>query len=377
MNPLQADAERHFEATLGAGLDALLAPIADDAPCGRPARHCASHHALQEARRQDDPSLPLGAWQHDLKRADWGETGRLVSRALRYESKDLQLLAWLQEAQIRQHGIAGIAPTLVLARELCLRHWDNLHPQASDGDFEHRANILSSMATRNLPAIRLAPLIGIDGDQPYSWADWEHAQLKEQVRAGHGNAQREAEGASLQELQGAMNSAATDGFLALHAQLEASLQAIAELSAAIDPLFGEHAPGMGGMTQLLQQMCALVDGELHRRGVRLDPEPEVEIEEASRPVPAAYAADETRAPAAAHGAIRDRADAYARLAETAEFLMRLEPHSPVPYLVRRATEWGSLNTVELYQELFLRLNGQLNIFEILGLESARQHQQAQ
>jgi type VI secretion system protein ImpA len=37
--------------------------------------------------------------------------------------------------------------------------------------------------------------------------------------------------------------------------------------------------------------------------------------------------------------------------------------------VRRATEWGSLNTVELYQELFLRLGGQLNIFEMLGLEN--------
>jgi len=68
-------------------------------------------------------------------------------------------------------------------------------------------------------------------------------------------------------------------------------------------------------------------------------------------------------------AMRERADAYARLAETAEILMRLDPHSPVPYLVRRATEWSRLNTAELYQELFLRLGGQINIFEVLGIAS--------
>ncbi|WP_258898281.1 hypothetical protein [Burkholderia glumae] len=49
--------------------------------------------------------------------------------------------------------------------------------------------------------------------------------------------------------------------------------------------------------------------------------------------------------------------------------MRQEPHSPVPYLVRRATLWGRMNTAELYQELFLRLGGQLNIFEMVGIEN--------
>ena len=67
-------------------------------------------------------------------------------------------------------------------------------------------------------------------------------------------------------------------------------------------------------------------------------------------------------------ALRDRNDAYAQLDAAADFLMRLEPHSPAPYLVRRAIEWGNLNTVALYQELFVRLGGQISIFELLGIE---------
>jgi len=364
---LQTEAERHFQDTLGVGFDALLAAVSDDIPCGRPARYSSCYPALQEARRQDDLSLPLGTWQRDLKRADWAEASRLIVQALQHESKDMQLLAWLQEAQIRRHGIAGVSATLVLMRALCLRYWDQLHPQVIDGDVEHRANILSSVAEKNLPALRLAPLIGIGQEHTYSWADWEQAQLNEQIKAGKSKAQPEPEGVSLQDLQSAVAGAATDSYIDMRTHLQAGLQAIAELSAALDPLFGEHAPGMGGMAQLLLQMSALVEGELHKRGVRLAADPEPTPAEA--PATAQLAAH-AGAAAANAGAIHDRADAYARLAEAAEFLMRLDPHSPVPYLVRRATEWGSLNTVELYQELFLRLNGQLNIFEMLGLRQA-------
>ena len=68
------------------------------------------------------------------------------------------------------------------------------------------------------------------------------------------------------------------------------------------------------------------------------------------------------------GAIRNRNDAYARLAEAAEYIAMDDSHSPVPYLVYKAIDWGQLNTAELYQELFVQYQGQLNIFEILGLD---------
>jgi type VI secretion system protein ImpA len=69
--------------------------------------------------------------------------------------------------------------------------------------------------------------------------------------------------------------------------------------------------------------------------------------------------------------LSDRAAAYARLAEVADYLQRIEPHSPVPYLLKRAVAWGNLNTAELYQELFVKASGRLDIFEMLGLSVSR------
>ncbi|HEX5126196.1 MAG TPA: hypothetical protein VFW00_05610, partial [Rhodocyclaceae bacterium] len=64
----------------------------------------------------------------------------------------------------------------------------------------------------------------------------------------------------------------------------------------------------------------------------------------------------------------DRHDAYAALADIARALERIEPHSPVPYLIKRAVAWGGLNTAQLYNEVFVRCGGHINIFELLGLE---------
>jgi type VI secretion system protein ImpA len=379
--PLQTSAARYFQEQLGVHWDRLLAPISASQPSGQPVRSSGVYSAINQARRQDDASVPMGAWEYELKRADWAQVSTLALDALQQQSKDMQLVAWLLEAQINQRGLGGISAPLVLLDSLCASYWDTLYPLAEDGAHEHRANIIGWIGEKLLVPLRLAPLIGIGRERQYSWADWEQAHRNEQLKTSKGNKNPVVlEGIGLQELSNAINGADTGSFQAMQQILSEALQAILQLTQTLDPLFGDEAPGMGSMDMLLQQMLALVEGELHKRGVR--------------PLPAGAQADSTQsvqaAPAAplalphagayeiaiaapetqASTAIRNRADAYARLAETAEFLMRLEPHSPVPYLVRRATEWGSLNTVELYQELFLKLNGQLNIFEMLGLAAA-------
>ena len=38
--------------------------------------------------------------------------------------------------------------------------------------------------------------------------------------------------------------------------------------------------------------------------------------------------------------LQGRDDAYRQLALLADYLARIEPHSPVPYLIRKAVDWG-------------------------------------
>ena len=57
---------------------------------------------------------------------------KLAGEALATRSKDLQLAAWLTEAQLGREGFAGLREGLELTRALIERFWDHLHPQADD-----------------------------------------------------------------------------------------------------------------------------------------------------------------------------------------------------------------------------------------------------
>ncbi|HET9714536.1 MAG TPA: hypothetical protein VFP64_21785, partial [Pyrinomonadaceae bacterium] len=63
--------------------------------------------------------------------------------------------------------------------------------------------------------------------------------------------------------------------------------------------------------------------------------------------------------------------AYRRLSEAADYLLRTEPHSPTPYLVKRAVEWGNMSLPELFQQI-VRNEGELNeIDRLLRLTGKR------
>ena len=85
---LQTGVEEYFTEQFGLPLAALLAPITAQQPAGPSLRGSPLYGAIEKARRQDDPSVPLGAWEYELKRADWGQVSTLTLQALQ-QSKDL------------------------------------------------------------------------------------------------------------------------------------------------------------------------------------------------------------------------------------------------------------------------------------------------
>lgn len=345
----------------GPKLDALLTPISAQAPAGTALRGTAVFHAIVRARQADDASLPMGQMPHELKRADWPAVQRLCTEVLSGQSKDLQLAVWLLEAQMQTQGLAGIAPGLQLCAALLDGFWEHLHPQ----DHIHRANLLRWVNRALLPTLKLINLHA-DAHTGYAWADLEMAQRLEQLRAsGKAGELPPAEAgldmASLQQRLASTSTALCQG--QLHALVEA-LQALEKLRQVVDERLLEDPPSLAQFAAVIQAMQAWFATELRRRGapplpVVLAPEP------VAAPVTAAVSATSPMQAAAQAHASRDQA--YAMLAEACEALLRIEPHSPVPYVVKRAIAWGSLNTAELYQELFLRAGGQLHIFELLGI----------
>jgi type VI secretion system protein ImpA len=64
---------------------------------------------------------------------------------------------------------------------------------------------------------------------------------------------------------------------------------------------------------------------------------------------------------------QSRHEAYATLEAIADYLAMVEPHSPTPYMLRRAVKWGRMPLPELMAEI-IREEGDLNRFmNVLGV----------
>lgn len=353
-------AATYFQASMGLSVEQLLAPITDNNPAGKSMRGTPEYSAIQHSRRADDASLPMGAWEHELKRAEWPAVSRMAAQVLGLQSKDLACVAWLFESRLHIDGFAAIAPCLSLLDTLLHQYWDNIHPLPDGGDFESRANQIRWIAEKLLPLLHRTPITASQDNTQYCWADWQQGQRSSQLKMRMDGAQEFVESTELRLFRQAMAASSAEHFLQLHRVLSEALRALDMLHLTLDIYLTPSAPSLAAMADLLEQIRNSCDAELYRRGVRPVPAsvPPPPLMPPLSPLPPPFQLGEP---------IRGRADAYARLAELGDYLMWLEPHSPVPHLLRQVVEWGKLDSAQLYQEVFIRANGMLNVFEVMGL----------
>ena len=358
METREAFLEAQFEHMVGTPLTALLQDIDANNRYGNDLKHNGVHAAINSARTADDPSVPMGQWEHDLNTADWDQVNRLSVDALANKSKDLQIAIWLLEAQIHQHGFTAIAPCLLLLQSLTEQFWDGLYPQIeSDDDLDYRTNLIAWINEKLQPVIKQLPICFTRSEQIYTWADWEMAAHYEQLPAEHRKTLGD-EYIQTSAIVSAIVATPLDFYRQMFSDIEQALVGIDEYSSLLDKLCGEYAPSLLSLRTLLSDIYEAVHSHVRHRTM------EVTEEE----VPDNATNIDPSQGLTGSGPIKNRHDAYARLAEAAEYLAMDDPHSPVPYLIYKAIDWGQLNTAELYQELFVQYQGQLNIFELLGLE---------
>ncbi len=337
-------------ANLRIDLERLLNPISVEHPAGESLRYEGTYDQVRAARREDDAELSQGIYVTDLKRADWPAVQKLCLDALETRSKDLQLAAWLLEAWLHLYGFAGVAEGFKLLGALCDGFWDDLHPQLDGDDLEYRLAPLewiNEKLTLKLKQIVLtAPQTG--NAPAYAWADWESAcQLDQQTR-------RDPKAMQLAEAKGKVTTARFQNSVmltpkAFYARLDEELSyasdAIAVLENLLDAKCGKQAPSLfqfkdtlGAIHQLVFEVLRVRQDEngYDALGEGHFEEPQEEMEDGEF-----YSG----------GPIRSRAEAYRRLAEAAEYLLRTEPHSPTPYLVKRAVAWGSMSLHEVLGQI--------------------------
>jgi predicted component of type VI protein secretion system len=145
------------------------------------------------------------------------------------------------------------------------------------------------------------------------------------------------------------------------------LQSCRELDNLLDGKLGREAPGLVPIRVVAEAAAGMVASLLRDRGDQ--------IQEESLPGQSVFAPLALHLPEEPYlptsgGQIRTRADAYQLLAEAADFLSRTEPHSPTPYLIRRAIAWGSMSLEQLLPDLVSNRSDLSEIYRLLNLRSA-------
>ncbi|MBD0371100.1 MAG: type VI secretion system protein TssA [Pyrinomonadaceae bacterium] len=343
--------------SLETDLGRLLQAIAGERAVGEFLRYEGTYDRIREARREDDPGLSRGIYETSLKRADWKQSALLCIDALENRTKDLQIAAWLLEAWLHLYGFAGVHDGLRLLSGLCENFWDNLYPEIEPGDPEHRiAPIIWINEKLSLELKKIAITAPQTTDAPvYSYADWESACHLDNL------AKRRPDVAHSAELSGQPTPASFHAsaslspsyfYAALSEELNDSLKACLALEQMLDEKCGKNSPSLHQFKEVLISIQHLVTDILRSRQ-----DGSYELEE--------YREESFETETEERGneiwsscPIRSRAEAYWRLSEAADYLLRTEPHSPTPYLVKRAVAWGSMSLFELFQQI-IRNEGEM------------------
>jgi type VI secretion system protein ImpA len=356
-------------------LEALLAPVPEGDGAGVSLRYEPLYQQIRDARTHDDASVPMGEWERPLIKADWKRVAALCTEALCTRSKDFQLAAWLCEAWTHQQRIEGFtAGTRVMAM-LAEHYWQNAWPALEDGDADARvAPFVWLNDTLALVLTLHVPLLTIEGREP------AHVNLDEWQRVIMEGS--DEDGADLTRdlldkhvMQG--NNLA--GLTTLHQQLEIAQQNWRAFERLLDTLLQHDAPHLGRVTDVLMRLSRAVTSLLGDRAVRVAPPatqqdtpdnaahtraelPSWEngmsdvLQDAPVGLQSAVARDKP-----AFASVDSRDHAYQLIELAARYLAEHEPHSPTPFLLRRAVAWGQMSLPELMREV-VRTDGDMSRF---------------
>jgi type VI secretion system protein ImpA len=332
--------------------EALLAPLGDSEPAGSSV-YFEMRAQLEDLRREvnpdevdtNDPAAP-----QEVKRADWPRVEELTREALTATSKDLRLAGYLLEALVKRYGLAGLRDGLRLLREMLDQCWDRMYPSIEGGDVEVRAGLFNSLDDQNtrgrMPfpqVIRTLPILGT-GANTVSFQDWKTSQ-----EAG----QDELAATVARAIQATPPERGGE----LAALVDECLREVDQLAKTLEARIGPettHLPNVRAAVQDCQRVVRLV--EQKSGGARPEEGQEGDIQGSGG------------APRSA-GTAQSRAEAYRQLADAAALLQRLEPHSPIPYLVQRAVELGSLPFPQLMKALIRDANVLTELNRELGIKA--------
>lgn len=359
--------------SLREALPDLLAAIPGDEPVGHSLKDSHEVDRLREARRADDASLPQGVWEHDLKRSNWPKVELMASEVLRQRSKDLMVAVWLGEAWLQRYRLTGLCVALELLAELGERYGGHLYPRSQDEDPSWLAPPLAWAARNYSEIIHVSmPMLVIQARdfEGLTLAQWVHAQKQRRNTSENKRVQAEAKEAEdlLRQWAESVLQVPPREIAQQIQVLTTCLINLERLNRWSDQHLGEDAPSFIALQHALE-----LQRQAQQEFLSMHPQPAPEPEPVAAPIVVAATTSPAATPAPAPvaqlptGTPQSREAAYQQLKVISEYLAKIEPHSPVPYLIDRSIEWGKKPLRDLLGELVNADVDTRRIWSVLGV----------
>jgi len=333
-------------------VDALLAELAADAPCGPNLEYDPAFLELEQSAL-GKPEVQYGNTIVPATPPEW----KLVKKQaidLLARTRDLRVAMPLVRALLALHAMPGFADGVRLLDRLVSERWDSVHPQLDpddDNDPTLRINSLAMLADAATVVrdIKETPFIQLPGLGPLSVHVLEQAAGEAPVPNGQTAIAQASIEAALGDVPAAALVEAANAVTLAH-------DSVVNIEVALVRQVGSsHALNLDALTRQLRRMRDLLASHLPQAG-NADATPDAATTGA-----AADGAAAASSGAPISGEIGSRADVVRMLDKILAYYRRHEPSSPVPMLLERAKRLAPKSFFEIMEELAPESMGQLNM----------------
>ena len=320
--------------------DAWQTPVSADSPCG-PDLNTGGDTDYLLYRAQVEGLLPGSYFSFDPKsidiKSELAGANRLLER-----SRDLEIMVLVERLLALDQDLDGFVAALGAITDVLETSWDEVHPQAVEGDFTMRAVPLTTLDDRPtivLPLQHLA-LLQVERIGRLSYRD--------HLIASGELSPREGEAADPDRVRKILHTADLDEMIRVRGRLAEGVAHLERIRTIFVERAGyEQAVKLTTLPGLLSGMEAFLDGAIKER----DPSLAGDSAPAGEDDPKAAAGDGQAAPVRLQGAVVSHEDARRALATASRYFVRSEPASASRLLIHQARQLMGLSFAEMLAAL--------------------------
>ncbi|HBJ33802.1 MAG TPA: type VI secretion system protein TssA [Planctomycetaceae bacterium] len=354
-------------------IEQLLQPISDDCRGGDVNAYTRElRQQLSELRNPprsanpDDPEQDGG-----LEPINWNAILRISSDALAHTTKDLRIACHFTEAALNLNGLSGLLEGLTLIHRLVQNYWQDLAPQLDSNDPETRCAPLENLLNDPVHGPRLPTTI-----RSLNLLSIGELRLSLLV------AMRPDDDLTAASIASSLRQISVDDAKQLSNDLDDSVRTLEALQHDLIVRMSDYAPSFNHLQESLGLIRHWFDNALKQQLQICEPNASETVQNCgtdgsvtashSKTQPTRINAgfgNEPDAAFLAEQSMRVRADAYRQLTDAANVLQRIEPHSPIPYMIHRAVQMGQMPFPKLMSQ-WVKEESTLEMFcRELGLTS--------